>query len=43
MNVSSKITTQRTNNGPNYGVAPPKQNPRYYGDNKIKTQCAMKY
>ena len=43
MNISSKITTTRTNNEPNYGVVPPKQNPHYYGDNKNKTQCGIKY
>ena len=31
------------NNEPNYGVAPPYQFLRYYGDAKIKTQCSIKY
>ena len=43
MHVSSKITTPRTNNEPNYRAAPPNQNPCYYGDDKIKTKCGIKY
>ena len=30
-----------TNNEPTYGVAPPDQFLRYYGDDKIKTQCGI--
>ena len=35
----SKLTQPRTNNEPNYGVAPPGHFARYYGDDKIKPQC----
>ena len=40
-NVSSKTTTLRTNIVPTYGVAPPEQYVRYYGDDQIKTQCGI--
>ena len=39
INVFSKLTPPRTNNEPNYGIAPPGHFLRYYGDDKIKTQC----